>query len=98
MRAARVTRRRSGSPTFPVMASRRPRKPVKPTRRRGRRADAGRIAMVVNRAPAPDERLALFGHAARSTRLLVRLGQAFEIPAIDFDWLFSATCQQKPHA
>jgi len=34
-------------------------------------------------------------YACRSTRLLPRLGQAFEIPAIDYDWLFSATVQQK---
>jgi len=34
-------------------------------------------------------------YACRSTRLLARLGQASEIPAIDYDWLFSATVQQK---
>lgn len=50
MRAARVPRRRSGSLDFPVMASRRPRKPATPSRRRDRRAEAGRIAIVVARA------------------------------------------------
>jgi hypothetical protein len=34
-------------------------------------------------------------YACRSTRLLPRLGQAFEIPVIDYDWLFSATVQRK---
>jgi hypothetical protein len=41
------------------------------------------------------ERVGVNRYACRSTRLLVRLGQAFEIPAIDYDWLFSATVQQK---
>jgi len=39
--------------------------------------------------PSVDEPLDLFGQAARSTR------QTSEIMAIDYDWLFSATVQQK---
>ena len=34
-------------------------------------------------------------HACHSTRLLVRLGQTFDIPAIDSDCPFSATVRQK---
>ncbi len=61
MRAGRGKRRRFESLHFHAMASRRPRKPVNPTRRRNRRAEAAASPSWSLDPPGPDEPLDLFG-------------------------------------